>query len=191
MPSAEEWLQARGLSVSQSQAGEETVPPAAGPTADAVRFIQRSVARTPQSSSRIKDKLLARAVPDDVANAAIAHVTATGEIDDSKLAAALVAEWLEKGHAPRRIAHDLKKRGFTDTQIRDALAVHQDTHDPFAAAFAVATQRAAQLLSLPRETALRRLTGHVARRGYSPAVAAKAARDALYAAQAEIDAAEA
>lgn len=191
MPSAEEWLNARGLQVPPSRAGEEITPPATGAVADAVRFIQRSVARTPQSSARIKEKLTARAVPDDIAEQAIAHVTATGEIDDSKFSAALVAEWLDRGHAPRRIAHDLKKRGFTDTQIRHALATHADTHDPFAAAFALATARASQLLALPRETALRRLTAHVARRGYSPTVAAKAARDALYAAQQRIDPAEA
>jgi regulatory protein len=191
LPSAEEWLAQRGLSPAVSRQSQAPSEPAAGPVADAVRFIRRSTARTPQSSQRIRDKLLARGVEQHTADEAIDLVTQTGEINDDAFAAALVNEWLARGHAPRRIAYDLRNRGFAPALIAQVLATHSSHHDPNAAAFAVALDRASALLALPPEAALRRLTGHVARRGYSAGVASKAARDALYAARQQIESAEA
>lgn len=190
MPRAEEWLAHRGMTPSNRRRDEPAKSNSTTVTT-ALQFIRRSTARTPQSSARIREKLLARGIADEVADDAIAAATASGELDDAAFAEALVNDWFDRGHAPRRISYDLRRRGFTDSQIATAMSAHLARHDPYAAAFAVAMDRAAPLLALPTETALRRLTGHVQRRGYSSGVAVKAARDALYAARQTIDSAEA
>lgn len=188
---AEEWLAERGLHPAKSDPAATPNEPATGPIADALRFIRRSTARTPQSTQRLREKLIDRGFESECINEAIEAAQIAGDVDDDAYAGALVDEWLERGHAPARISHDLKKRGFTAQQIAAVLTAKSSKHDPYAAAFAVAQARAHTLLTLPPDTALRRLTGHVQRRGYSPGVASKAARDALYAAREQIQSAEA
>lgn len=195
-PSAEDWLAERGLPVSKRSdadapvATNEAQSATKGPVAEAVLFIRRSTARNPQSTQRIREKLLARGFTDVCVDQAIAEASQSRDVDDEALAGALVETWLDRGHAPRRIAHDLKKRGFTSQQVTAVLERYSNRHDPAAAAFALAMARATTLLAVPPDTALRRLTGHVQRRGYSPGVASKAARDALYAAREQIQSAE-
>ncbi|MEX2533775.1 MAG: regulatory protein RecX [Nitriliruptoraceae bacterium] len=189
-PSAEDWLAERGLHVTEQSIADEQPKPVNGPVSDAVLFIRRSTSRNPQSSQRIREKLTARGFTQECVDEAIDVAIQSGDLDDDAFAGALVETWFERGHAPRRIAHDLKKRGFSSTQISKVLDRHSSRHDPSAAAFALAMTRATTLLAVPPDTALRRLTGHVARRGYSPAVASKAARDALYAAREQIQSAE-
>lgn len=189
-PSAEDWLAERGMHVTEQSIEDEQPEPVGGPVGEAVLFIRRSTARNPQSSQRIQEKLTARGFTPGCIDEAIDVATQSGDLDDEALAGALVETWFERGHAPRRIAHDLRRRGFSATQIATVLDLHSSRHDPSAAAFALAMTRATTLLTVPPETALRRLTGHVARRGYSPAVASKAARDALYAAREQIQSAE-
>lgn len=189
-PSAEDWLAERGMRVTQQSIADEQPKPVNGPVAEAVLFIRRSTARNPQSTQRIREKLAARGFNPDCVDEAIDVATQSRDLDDDALANALVENWFERGHAPRRIANDLRKRGFAALQITTVLDLHSNRHDPSAAAFAVAMTRAATLLAVPPETALRRLSGHVERRGYSPAVASKAARDALYAAREQIQNAE-
>jgi len=189
-PSAEDWLAERGMHLTKQSGGGRQPGPIHGPVADAVLFIRRSTSRNPQASERIREKLTSRGFSQDCVDEAIDVATRSGDLDDDALANALVENWFECGHAPRRIAHDLSKRGFSSTQISTVLDLHSSRHDPSAAAFALAMTRAITLLTVPPDTALRRLTGHVARRGYSPAIAAKAARDALYAAREQIQSAE-
>jgi len=190
-PSAEEWLAERGLALASSQPATAPAKAVTGAVADAVRFIHRSTAKAPQTTQRIRDKLIARGVDAGCVEEAIAAAQASGALDDAAFAKGLVDGWLARGHAPRRIAHDLKNRGFSAGQVSAAIAAHTDKHDPYAAAFAVAMARANSLMAVAPETALRRLSGHVQRRGYSPGVASKAARDALYAAREKIQTAEA
>jgi SOS response regulatory protein OraA/RecX len=189
--SAEEWLAERGLHPAKSGPAATPNAPVAGPVADALRFIRRSTARTPQSTQRLRQKLNDRGFDAPCIDEAIAAAQDAGDVNDDAFAAALVDGWLERGHAPARISHDLKKRGFTAVQVAAVLATKSNKHDPYAAAFAVAQARAHMLLTVPPDTALRRLTGHVQRRGYSLGVASKAARDALYAAREQIQSSEA
>ena len=95
------------------------------------------------------------------------------------MAAALVAEWRAKGHAPRRLRDDLRKREFDEEVVARAVAVAEDD-EPLAAAFALAKDRAARMRHVDAETAYRRIVGYLARRGHSDGVARKAARDAVF-----------
>lgn len=116
----------------------------------------------------------------DVADAdeIIERFTTLGYLDDAKLAEQLIHSGVErKGQGRMMLAQSLGKRGIPREVIDQALAERPDDDEERALAFARTKVRS--LASLDRETALRRLTGQLARRGYGGSAATKAARMAL------------
>lgn len=162
--------------------GGATVEPAVPldeAVAMAVATVRRITSGAPASEGRVRRKLEGRDLPAVVVEQAMERARAERLVDDDAFAAALVAEWREKGHAPRRLRDDLRKREFDADTIDRAVAVAEDD-DPSAAAFAIAARRAGQLRNVPAETAMRRTAAFLARRGYGEGLARKAARDAVY-----------
>ena len=101
-----------------------------------------------------------------------------GYLDDAALAEQLVHIGLDrKGQGRRVIAQILAQRGVPRDVTDAALLALPDDDSERALDFA--RGRARSLRSLDRETALRRLTGQLARRGYGGSVAFDAARVAL------------
>lgn len=147
--------------------------------AAALAFIRRSTATVPQSVGRLREKLADRDTPASVIDLAVERAHAEGLVDDEAMAAALVDEGRAKGHAPTRLRADLTRRGFDRDVIERAVAV-TDGEDLSAAAFAVAQERAERLTAMAPETAVRRIVGQLARRGYPEALARKVARDAVF-----------
>lgn len=147
--------------------------------ADAVAFVRRSTANTPQAEGRLTDKLRERGWPAAVVEQAMERCRRTGLVDDAAMAASLVEEGRRKGHAPRRLRADLQRRGLDDATIRTALAP-TEAEDPEAVAFAVARDKACSLSGVEAETAFRRIVGHLARRGHPEALAHKVARAAVF-----------
>lgn len=103
-----------------------------------------------------------------------------GYLDDAALAEQLVHVGVDrKGQGRQAIAMSLAKRGIPrDVADRALTAVPDDD----ARALEYAESKARSMCSLDRDTALRRLSGQLVRRGYSGAVALAAARTALGAA---------
>lgn len=155
----------------------ETAPP--DEVSTALSYIRRSTGAQPASEGRLRGRLADRGHDADVIDAAMAAARAERLVDDDALSAAMVAEWRAKGHAPRRIRVDLRRRGFDDVVVERAVGAI-DTEDHAAMAFTLARRRAETLAHLPPETAFRRVAGYVARRGYGDGLARKAARDAVY-----------
>ncbi len=147
--------------------------------AQALGFIRRSVASSPQSASRVATKLRERGFSSTVVDQALTRARDARLVDDDAFAQAFVAERRVQGHALARIAKDLRRRGFVDATIDAALApfAHEDQE---AAAFELADRKAAQLSSVDAETAFRRVHGHVVRRGYADGLARKVARQAVF-----------
>lgn len=154
-------------------------PPLDEAVSDAVATIRRITANTPASEGRVRRKLEQRELPRAVIDAAMDRARSERLVDDDALAAALVAEWRAKGHAPRRLRADLRKREFDEGVVERAVAVAEDD-EPLAAAFALAKDRAKQMRHVEAETAFRRIVGYLGRRGHGPAIARKAARDAVF-----------
>ncbi len=148
--------------------------------AQAVAYVRRSTSSTPQSEGRLRTKLEDRGWPRVVVDQALERARSERLVDDVAMAAALVEERREKGHAPARIRQDLTARGFT-AEVLDPLLAAADTEDPHAAAFDLASRKAASLTGEPTETAFRRVAAYVARRGYPDGLARKVARDAVFA----------
>ncbi|MDY0909248.1 regulatory protein RecX [Microbacterium sp. CFBP9034] len=118
----------------------------------------------------------------DLDPAATDHVLATmeeyGYLDDAALAEQLVHAGVDrKGQGRQVIAQTLAKRGIPRDVADAALAAMPD--DDLERALEFARGKARSLRSVDRDTALRRLTGQLARRGYGGAVAMTAARTAL------------
>lgn len=148
--------------------------------AEAMAFVRRSSAATPQAEGRVRAKLTERGWPAVVVDQALDRARRERLVDDAAMAAALVEERRAKGHAVARIRRDLRERGFEDDVLDPALAA-AEAEDPQAAAFAVAEQKAAGLTGLDTEVAFRRVAGFVVRRGYPEGLARKVARDAVFA----------
>jgi SOS response regulatory protein OraA/RecX len=161
------------------ETGASPNPPLQEAVSDAVATIRRITAAAPASEGRVRRKLEDRELPDPVVKAALQRARDERLIDDDALAAALVAEWRAKGHAPRRLRDDLRKREFDEDVVQRAVAVAEDD-DPMAAAFALAKDRASKLRHVEAETAYRRVAAYLARRGHGEGIARKAARDAVY-----------
>lgn len=101
-----------------------------------------------------------------------------GYLDDAALADSLVYAAVErKGQGRAAIAPLLTKRGIPREVADAALATLPD--DEAERALDFARTKARVLGSRDRETALRRLTGQLARRGYPSSVSLSAARQAL------------
>ncbi|MFT4028386.1 MAG: regulatory protein RecX [Protaetiibacter sp.] len=107
------------------------------------------------------------------------RLTRVGLIDDTALAQALVATLQErKGLGRTAIAAELTRRLLAPAAIEYALEL-VDAGDELARARELARTRARQLNGVDRDTAVRRLSGYLARRGYSGSTARAAIEHAL------------
>ena len=138
-----------------------------------------ALTRRGQSRRELERTLRARDLPDDVIDHEIQRLEGVGLIDDIALAQNLVGVLQErKGLGRTGIAAELTRRLLSPAAIEYALEL-VDTSDELARARELAVKRAAQLASYDRETAERRLSGFLARRGYSGSTVRAAVEHAL------------
>ncbi|WP_260838010.1 regulatory protein RecX [Microbacterium sp. SLBN-146] len=115
--------------------------------------------------------------PHDV-DAVIARVESLGYLDDAALAEQLVHAAVDrKGQGRHVIAQTLNKRGIPRDVADAAIAALPD--DDLDRALEFARTKARAMSGLDRDTAIRRLMGQLARRGYGGSIASNAARQAL------------
>ena len=138
-----------------------------------------ALTRRGQSRRELERTLRARDLPEDVIDHEIQRLEGVGLIDDIALAQNLVGVLQErKGLGRTGIAAELTRRLLSPAAIEYALEL-VDTSDELARARELAVKRAAQLASYDRETAQRRLSGFLARRGYSGSTVRAAVEHAL------------
>ena len=130
------------------------------------------------SVSEATDVLRSDGVPRDEACIVIADLESRGWLSDEMLAEQLVHAALTRNKDGRRgIAQKLAKRGIA-REIADA-ALAEVPDDDTERALEFARTKARSMSSLDHDTALRRLAGQLARRGYPGGVAMSAAKRAL------------
>ena len=138
----------------------------------------RKLASRGLSVAEATDVLLSDGVSRDEAATVIADLEDRGWLSDEMLAEQLVHAALTRNKDGRRgIAQRLAKRGIAREVAEAALAEVPD--DDAERALEFARTKARGMSSLDHDTALRRLTGQLARRGYPGSVAMSAARQAL------------
>lgn len=136
--------------------------------------------------------LARKEVPDDVAATVLDKFEAAGLIDDEAFARSWVeARQRTKGLARRALAQELRQKGVDDEVARETLD-EVDPETERAAAVTLVRKKLPSLRNADDKTRVRRLTGMLARKGYSGAVAFAVVREelALHDEEMDVDALE-
>lgn len=165
-----------GASVEESRRGgsTDTDPVETGRT-----IALRQLEVRDRSRRELADTLRRRGVPDSAATEVLASLARVDLVDDARFARTWVDQRRQsRGLARRALAYELARKGVTPEDSGAALAGVDEAGEQ-ALADQVARRRASGLARLPPELALRRLAGHLARKGFPAATAMRAATAAL------------
>lgn len=147
--------------------------------AKAERVSMNALTRRGMSKREVERSLRARELDDETVAAELERLEGVGLIDDLALAQNLVGILQERKALGRSaIAAELTRRLLTPAAIEYALEL-VDTGDELGRARDIAVKRASQLRSYDRETAVRRLSAFLMRRGYSGSTVRAAVEHAL------------
>ncbi len=154
--------------------------PSSEPAPGAARNVSISaLARRGLSRRELERHLRDRDFTDDEIVDEVARLERDGYVDDIALAQNLVGTLQErKGLGRSAIAAELTRRLLVPAAIEYALDLI-DTGDELSRAREIAVKRAGQLRHVDRETAVRRLTAYLARRGYGGSTIRAAVDQAL------------
>ncbi|MDQ1605905.1 MAG: regulatory protein [Microbacteriaceae bacterium] len=145
----------------------------------AERASMQSLTRRGMSRWELGKALLARDLDEETVEYELDRLEGVGLIDDAALAETLVRTQHErKGLGRSALTAELRRRHIDPVQIDEALAQVGDD-DEQSRATELAVKRAPQLRSLDSETAKRRLSGFLMRKGYSGSVVRAAVDEAL------------
>jgi regulatory protein len=165
------------------------VPPddeaALGPEADqeavARKILLDQLTGSARSRSELSTKLARKGVPEALAVRLLDRFEEVGLIDDQAFARAWVqSRQPGKGLARRALAQELRRKGVDDEVARVALD-EVDPDDEVEAARALVRRRLRTVSGVSRDTAVRRLTGMLARKGYPAGVCFSVVREELQA----------
>lgn len=175
---------ARAAEAGWAVPGVDEAPPERPPVAErqAKRAANVSLAglgRRNMSRWEVENLLRSRDLDDETIDYEIGRLEAVGLVDDRALAETLVRTQHErKGLGRQGIIAELRRRHIEQEIIDGALeALDQD--DERERALELAEKRASQLQSYDHDTAKRRLTGFLQRKGYSSEVIRDAVDHAL------------
>ncbi|WP_345752853.1 regulatory protein RecX [Microbacterium rhizophilus] len=139
-----------------------------------IKALRRRSLSVSEARATLRESELAAEAIDEI----VERLLRLGALDDAALADQLVYAGVERKNQGRRaIAQALSARGIDRAVIDQALAELPD--DDFERALEYARGKASSLLRYDDDTALRRLSGQLARRGYGGGLAMSAARAAL------------
>lgn len=138
-----------------------------------------ALARRGLSRRELERLLRQREFDDETIAAEVDRLEREGLIDDHALAQHLVGTLQErKGYGRTAIAAELARRMVAPAAIEYALEL-VDSGDELARARELAVKRAGQLRGYDHDTAVRRLSGYLSRRGYSGSTVRAAVEHAL------------
>ena len=159
---------------------EELASEREGEAVRAHNIALHALGRKGVSISEMAKLLKSRDLDEDIVEAEVARLKAVGLLDDTALAENLVRSLQErKGLGRSGVTSELRRRGVDQAAISAALETDDDGDDEAARCLEIAMKRAAQLSSYDTETAKRRLSGFLMRRGYSGQVVSAAVNAAL------------
>jgi regulatory protein len=158
---------------------EDADGPPADPEQVARTILLRRLESAPRTRAELTATLRERQVPDDVAQRVLDRFEEVGLIDDLAFARMWV-ESRQRGRllSSRALRAELRRKGVPDALVDEALHV-VTAEDELGAAREIAARKARSVVGLPRSTQVRRLSGALARKGYSPSVTAQVVREAL------------
>lgn len=132
-----------------------------------------------RSRSELAGRLAKKGVPDEIADRLLTRFQEVGLVDDQAFARAWVhSRQAGKGLARRALADELRRKGVDEETAQLALA-ELDPDQELASARSLVRRRARSMQRLDHRTAVRRLTGVLARKGYPGAWATRVVREEL------------
>lgn len=138
-----------------------------------------ALTRRGQSVQEVRDLLTARELDADEIEVEIERLSGVGLLDDADLAQNLVRTLTERKKLGRSaLVSELRRRKLDPLAIEEAVA-ELDRDDEDERCLELARQRARQLNSVDEQTAERRLSAFLQRKGYSGDAIRKAVRTAL------------
>src|SRR5216683_1449855 len=151
----------------------------ADPEALARQICLKMLATAPKTRAQLAAALSRRGVPEEAAEAVLGRFAEVKLIDDAMFASA----WVESRHygrglSGRALAAELRQRGVPPEDIRAAVGGLEPRQE-IATARGLVERRLASTRGQPLNARIRRLTGLLARKGYSPAIAYRVVREAL------------
>lgn len=145
----------------------------------AEKISMHALTRRGQSRWELERALLGRDISNEIVEAELERLERVGLIDDAALAENLVRTQHErKGLGRSALTAELRRR-HVDQQYIDGALEQVGDDDEQSRATQLAVRRAPQLHSLDTETAKRRLTGFLMRKGYAGSVVRVAVDEAL------------
>jgi len=142
----------------------------------AKNVLLHQLSRSMKTKHQLLQVLLKREIPEEVAIEVLDRFEEAQLIDDAAFAKAFVSSRLSMGGKSRSaIARELRQKGVADTLIQESLS-SLNSEMELELATNLARKRADRLIGLDRDVRYRRLTGFLARRGFSSAVISSALR---------------
>ena len=139
----------------------------------------RLLESAPRTRVELERALARRGVPSDAATAVLDRFTEVGLIDDEAFAQAWVTRRHNgRGLGRRALSSELTRRGVAAETVASAVAT-VSADDEESAARALVARRLRTMDGLPVQTQVRRLVGMLGRKGFSQALAARVAREAV------------
>ena len=125
------------------------------------------LSRSVKSKDQLRQILAKREIDADIAERLLDRFEEAGLINDREFALTVVnSRHRHKGLAKSAIARELREKGIDQLTLEEALA-DIDSEAELARAKELAEVRARRLVKLEPEVAKRRLSGYLARKGYS------------------------
>lgn len=156
-----------------------SAPTAAEQSARAANISMHALARRGISSREMAELLASRELSEAAVDHELARLEGAGLLDDAQLAENLVRTLRErKGLGRSAISAELRRRKVGDEASGLALETI-DGDEELERATEIAVKRANQLRSYDRQTAERRLSGFLMRRGYGGSIVSAAVTAAL------------
>ncbi|WP_374999556.1 regulatory protein RecX [Aeromicrobium sp. CTD01-1L150] len=142
-------------------------------------ILQRRLAERDHSRAELAQFLARKHVPVEVGDRLLDRFEEVGLIDDESFARAWVeSRQRSKGTARSVLAMELRRKGIDDDLVTEVLA-DLDPEQEREAAHRLVQKKLRSLHGLDDTTRIRRLTGMLARKGYSPQVAFDVVRTEL------------
>jgi len=153
------------------------------PAPDSVEAVRemalRCLDRRAYGTAELKARLLNKGADEQVVDDVLSRLTGVGLLDDAKYAAGLVEERHAVRHQSRQATTiEMRRRGLPPDVVAEATRQIDDADD-LESARLVAAARMPRLAGLDKPVAWRRLSGALARKGYSPAVVSTVVRESL------------
>jgi regulatory protein len=122
-----------------------------------------------RSRKELEERLAIKKFSAEAIESAVGKLEQNGLVNDEKYARETAERLKLGGKGPELIRADLRKKGIASETINEIISgIKENTEETLEPAIALAAKKLKQMSRLQPDVAARRLTGFLARRGFSP-----------------------